>query len=568
MRLPLILALLVLSALPSRADDPAVLPKGQPQEARPGPAPQLMHLERTLMKKQEARDKGTLPPENYQEFVAQFRAELDAVMGRITPTPANKGLHAQILARLGEQERGQAVANLDQALVGDPENPALLVAKGSILHEQKNYPAAAALAQQAWEASGRTDKRAWALLKMSEGRTAGGRTGEPALRLQPAADFARLEWSIPENNDINPRAMGFIQQAIAARRKGDMATTRSNAQAAMNADPTSAAVQKLYGLIQADQSKHADTLAYIGQAVESMRAGHGPESIAWAQKAYDRSPSDDTYGILQDVRRRSAELDAKHAKEPAKTPKGSSPVLPLAILAGGSLAAYGLFQVAKSKNVRTADDGLDPAPYVSPEQARRNYVNSAVLVGVPIVIAGLVYGGPIVWRAAAPVIGTALRGGQESARRLAGSEVGSINPANTPALANAAATGSTRLVPGFTAVESQVIYEAQQILRSPQFAELHEAYKVGRPAVVTIGGRLIQYEPGMPSAGFTNFQQGGFAIGREAFASGTELQKTVLHELHRLATSQWANGVTQSLASQEAGAAQEFADRAVTALPK
>lgn len=280
MRQPLLLALLALSALPSHAEDATALPQGQAREAPPAPAPQLMHLERTLMRKQEARNKGTLPPAKYQEFVAQFRAELDAVMGRITPTPENKGLHAQILARLGEQELGQAVASLDQALVGNPENPALLVAKGSILHEQKDYPAAAALAQQAWEASGRTDKRAWALLKMSEGRTAGGRTGEPAPRLQPAADFARLEWSIPENNDINPRAMGFIQQAIAARRKGDMGATASNAQAAMNADPTSAAVQELYGIVQANQSKHADTLAYVGQAAESMHAGRGPEAIA------------------------------------------------------------------------------------------------------------------------------------------------------------------------------------------------------------------------------------------------------------------------------------------------
>lgn len=438
MRLPLIFALLVLSSLPCRADDAATSSKGRPLEERPGPAPQLMHLERTLMQKQEARDKGALPPEKYQEFVAQFRAELAAVMGRITPTPEDKGLHAQILARLGEQERGQAVASLDQALTGDPENPALLVAKGSILHEQKDYPAAAALAQQAWEASGRTDKRAWALLKMSEGRTAGGKTGEPAPRLQPAADFARLEWSIPENNDINPRAMGFIQQAITARRKGDMAATRSNAQAAMNADPTSTAVQKLYGIVQADQSKHADTLAYVGQAAESMHAGRGPEAIAWAQKAYDRSPGDDTYGVLQDVRRRSAELDAKHAKEPAKTPKGGSPVLPLALLAGGSLAAYGIFQVAKSKNARTADDGLDPAPHISPEQTRRNYVNSAVLIGTPVVIFGLVYGGPTAWRAAAPIVTGAWQQLRGSAQHVATSEAGALSPGEASVAGRAA----------------------------------------------------------------------------------------------------------------------------------
>jgi tetratricopeptide (TPR) repeat protein len=438
MRLSLILALSLLSALPSRADETTALSQGQAVKELPQPAPQLVHLERALMQKQEARDKSELPPEKYQEFVANFRAELAAVMGRIPPTPESKGLHAQILARLGEQERGQALASLEQAITEDPENPALLVAKGSILHEQKDYPAAAALAQQAWEASGRTDKRAWALLKMSEGRTAGGQTGEPAPRLRPAADFARLEWSIPENHDINPRAMGFVQQAIAARGKGEMAATMSGAQAAMNADPTSVAVQKFYGLVRDDQAKQADTLAYIRQAAESMHAGRGPEAIAWAQKAYDRSPGDDTYGILEDVRRRGAAMDAKRAPEPAKAPKGGNPALPLALFAGGSLAAYGLFQVAKSKGARASEDGLDPAPYVSPEQARRNYVNSAVYIGTPIVIFGLVYGGPIAWRAAAPVVTGAWQQLRGSAQHLATSEAGALFPGEASAAGRAA----------------------------------------------------------------------------------------------------------------------------------
>lgn len=571
MRFPLILGLVVLSALSSRADDAAPLPQDQAQEAQLGPAPQLMHLERSLMQKQDARDKGELPPEKYQQFVATFRVELDAVMARVPSSPENKGLHAQILARLGEQERGQALTSLEQALEENPENPTLLVAKGSILHEQKDFPAAAELARQAWEASGRKDERAWALLKMSEGRISGVRSGEPAPQLRPASDFAKLDWSIPENHDINPQALGLIRQATAARRRFDMAETWRYAQAAMNADPTSHSVQKIYEKYKADQSRHADTLTYVEQAATAIEAGRGTEGVAWAQKAYDRSPSDDTYGILQDVRRRSAELDVKRAAEtPAKapTPKGSSPLLPIMLITGAGLMASGAYKIVKSKDTRTSDDGINPAPYVSPEQARRNYVNSAVLIGVPVVVAGLVYGGPIVWRAAAPVIGTALRGGQESARRLATSEVGSINPANTPALANAAATGSTRLVPGFTAVESQVIYEAQQVISSPQFARLQEAYKAGRPVSVNIGGRLIQYEPDIPMgySGVTDFQRNGFTMGRQAFSSAQEMQKTVLHELHRLATSQIAGGASGALVKQETGAAHQFADRAVGAL--
>jgi tetratricopeptide (TPR) repeat protein len=393
-----------------------------------------MHLERSLMQKQDARDKGELPPEKYQQFIATFRVELDAVMARVPPNPENKGLHAQILARLGAQERGQALASLEQALADDSENPALLVAKGSILHEQKDFPAAAELARQAWEASGRKDQRAWALLKMSEGRISGARSGEPAAQLRPASDFAKLDWSIPENHDINPQALGLIRQATAARHRFDMPETWRYAQAAMNADPTSHSVQKIYEKYKADQSRHADTLTYVEQAATAIEAGRGTEGVAWAQRAYDRSPSDDTYGILQDVRRRSAELDIKRAAQPpakAPAPKRSSPLLPIMLIVGAGLMASGAYKIVKSKDTRTSDDGLNPAPYVSPEQARRNYVNSAVLIGVPIVVAGLVYGGPIIWRAVAPAAATALRGGRESIQRVALSEAGSVNPGTT-----------------------------------------------------------------------------------------------------------------------------------------
>ncbi|UPT73027.1 MAG: hypothetical protein M0D55_14125 [Elusimicrobiota bacterium] len=98
------------------------------------------------------------------------------------------------------------------------------------------------------------------------------------------------------------------------------------------------------------------------------------------------------------------------------------------LITSAGFAALGAYQVAKSKGARVSDDGVDPNPHVSPEQARRNYVNSAVLIGAPILVAGLVYGGPIAWSAAAPAVSSALRGGQESLQRLAASEVGAVNP--------------------------------------------------------------------------------------------------------------------------------------------
>ncbi len=48
-------------------------------------------------------------------------------------------------------------------------------------------------------------------------------------------------------------------------------------------------------------------------------------------------------------------------------------------------------------------------------------------------------------------------------------------------------------------------------------------------------------------------------IGKDAFKSQAELQKTILHELYRLNTSSSANGVSSSLGTKETKAAFDFA---------
>jgi hypothetical protein len=81
--------------------------------------------------------------------------------------------------------------------------------------------------------------------------------------------------------------------------------------------------------------------------------------------------------------------------------------------------------------------------------------------------------------------------------------------------------------------------------------------------VLEIGGRIIQYEPGLPASGMTMFGENGFLIGNEAFASEGELARTVLHELYRLATSAVPEaGVTGATAAAETQAAASFAERA------
>ena len=116
---------------------------------------------------------------------------------------------------------------------------------------------------------------------------------------------------------------------------------------------------------------------------------------------------------------------------------------------------------------------------------------------------------------------------------------------------------------GFAAEEVGILAEANGILGSEAFASIAEAHAAGESAIVNIGGRIIQYEPGLNASGMTMFGENGFLIGNEAFASEGELAKTVLHELFRLGTSTVPeSGVTAATATAETQAAAGFAERA------
>lgn len=131
---------------------------------------------------------------------------------------------------------------------------------------------------------------------------------------------------------------------------------------------------------------------------------------------------------------------------------------------------------------------------------------------------------------------------------------------------NGVVVAANKVIPGFNAVESGVIREAQGILGSAELGQIRAAHVAGDPLAVRIGGRLILYEPGLPASGMTMFGEDGFLIGREAFVSQAELQKTVLHELYRLSTSTSGAGVSGALAAHETKAAFDFAARAAKQL--
>lgn len=128
--------------------------------------------------------------------------------------------------------------------------------------------------------------------------------------------------------------------------------------------------------------------------------------------------------------------------------------------------------------------------------------------------------------------------------------------------------GTSSIINGFNAIESKVITEAKTIINSPEFTKIKSAHEAGQSVTVNIGGRIIQYEPGLNASGMTMFGENGFLIGNEAFASNAELSKTVLHELYRLNTSALATGVSAELAAQETKAAFNFAQRAFEELIK
>lgn len=115
---------------------------------------------------------------------------------------------------------------------------------------------------------------------------------------------------------------------------------------------------------------------------------------------------------------------------------------------------------------------------------------------------------------------------------------------------------------GFSAEEAGILGEASTILDSAEIASITEAHAAGESVIVNVGGRIIQYEPGLPASGMTMFGENGFLIGNEAFASEGELARTVLHELYRLGTSVIPEaGVTGATASTETQAAFDFALR-------
>ncbi|MDE2143161.1 MAG: hypothetical protein KGJ84_12200 [Elusimicrobia bacterium] len=220
--------------------------------------------------------------------------------------------------------------------------------------------------------------------------------------------------------------MSFIRKGIAERRAGDMAAAQRDIQAAMNADPTSHSVQEVYETMRADQTRQAETKSYVLNAASAMKAGRGGEAVAWAQKAYDRTPDEETLAVLEKVRHDSADLAVKRvAATPSEDahshgPKGNgSPLWPLfpAFILGGTA-----YSVIKSRRTVESEDGDNEDARPQPGEGQR-FVAGALLAGMAG--AGLYFAGAYVVPA---ILQYAAGPGSEQVMRLAQSEAGSINP--------------------------------------------------------------------------------------------------------------------------------------------
>jgi tetratricopeptide (TPR) repeat protein len=397
----------------TREDVPAAT---TPPKAKPDS--ELLRLDQSLDKARDDKSNGRLSEKEYQNFVAKFRGDLSETMERIKPSPENTALHARIISHLDDPR--QALSELGPAIKNDPGNIDLRVAAGQVQLERKDYPAALAEANAALDIDPK-NQEALMLKHFSQGRDSSSSRADAGQFSNPG--FARSDWTIPAKNDISPQAMTFIRKGIEERRSGDMAGAQRDIQAAMNSDPTSKGVQEVYATMREDQTRQAETKSYVLNAAAAMKAGHGAEAVSWAQKAYDRTRSEETLAVLEKVRHDSAGLATKQAvnspdEAPPQSRNNGAPLWPLfpAFILGGTA-----FTVIKSRKTVESEDGDNENTRPQPGEGQR-FVAGALLAGMAG--AGLYFAG-VYAVSAGPQLLVKLMGGAEqpAAQRIGESTV-------------------------------------------------------------------------------------------------------------------------------------------------
>lgn len=350
------------------------------------PAPELVSLDRSLSRAQEDKAQGRVDAERYQEFLAKFRADLDATMSRVQPTGENAILHSRILTRLGELKEAAAV--LAPALERDPDDFAVRTALSQTRYDQKDYPSALAEAN-AVLARDPANKDALALKHSSEGRigrgvgVAGGKT----------FDAVAVQTRVP-GAVRSPEAQALVAKIRDARAGGDTRAALDLAQELMRTDPAAEYAQKIYRDAASDYARARRGAGGVGDlTVHDGAVGEGA------------SP------------------------EEGVPPRGSGgmPLWPLLPAAGLGAAA---FAVNKSRKTVESEDGFDEDDRPQPGELQRFVAGSilAALAG-----AGLYLGGAMLIGAATPIATRLMTGPGQQAVRLAHSEAGAMNPGSANA---------------------------------------------------------------------------------------------------------------------------------------
>lgn len=375
----------------------ALGPRATPEQLRDAMTPEQKIDARARLSEAEANAKT---PEDLKELARGY-----LILDENAPQQGESAI--RVAARLQEIE---------------PENSEGFALAASGYHQMGDYPAAAQWAEQALKLNP-DDERARAVWMLSKGRTKRGAGSAPGLKGTAAGPdgitAAGSDFVIPERHDISPQAIPFVRQAVAARRVGDMTATWNNVQAAMNADPTSKTVQKLYGMAKADQARYAETKEYLRLSGEALDAGRYQEAVALAQRAYERSGNPTVKKILEltqqtaDARAQEAakkDLEAAAAKKSAR--KGLHPLTTAAMIAG-------ILALAWAATPQDTKDHFKAMLWDNPRQELK-YASLAAAIG----IAGYV---------ALPYVSAAIASAGPAAPAA---------PALTPALAGAGAAGS------------------------------------------------------------------------------------------------------------------------------
>ena len=145
-------------------------------------SPEIVRLEAKLKQELSGKSDGSISPQDYEVFVAEYRPELAQTVKTLPASPANIEVHARILILLGDAEL--STKQLQEALSAAPKNDELTLALGRNYLGKADYSSALSAAEAVLE---RDPKNEAALFLKYSSLDRVTRTGDPAATLPRGA---------------------------------------------------------------------------------------------------------------------------------------------------------------------------------------------------------------------------------------------------------------------------------------------------------------------------------------------------------------------------------------------